>query len=205
MTQKRFTLFDDGETIIDNEKAADDGGKQIYWTVEYVQRVKLVELLNELHEENQALKTDRVRYEEECRLDVFKELYEENEQLKFQLQNTSAQRDEFHRGARENANHIGELAKEVSALVDENEQLKQRLQKIQNSFEVNWTQNYVEFDKDELYIKDNNTEIRLNGTNLFIEVYIPQINEYYRFQYKVTGRSLMMKFIENYNSNGDNE
>jgi len=93
------------------------------------------------------------------------------------------------------------LAYLLNGLSEENERLK----KIQNSFEVNWTQNYVEFDKDELYIKDNNTEIRLNGTNLFIEVYIPQINEYYRFQYKVTGRSLMMKFIENYNSNGDNE
>lgn len=51
--EKRFTLLD--ETIIDNEKVADDGGKEIYWTVEYVQRVKLVELLNELHEENQKL------------------------------------------------------------------------------------------------------------------------------------------------------
>ena len=56
---ERFTLFDDGETIIDNEKVVDDGGKQIYWTVEYVQRVKLVELLNELHEENERL-TDKL-------------------------------------------------------------------------------------------------------------------------------------------------
>ena len=46
---KRFTLFDDGETIIDNESVADDGGKEIYWTVEYVQVVKLVELLNKLN------------------------------------------------------------------------------------------------------------------------------------------------------------
>lgn len=44
-------------------------------------------------------------------------LYEENEQLKTQLQNTSDQRDEFHRGARENANYVGKLKKE-------NEQLK---------------------------------------------------------------------------------
>ena len=92
MTVKRFTLLD--ETIIDNEKVADDGGKEIYWIVEYVQRVKLVELLNELHEEN--------------------------EQLKTQLQNTSDQRDEFHRGARENANRVGKLEKE-------NEQLKKEL------------------------------------------------------------------------------
>ena len=91
----------------------------------------------------------------------------------------------------------------VVDLLNENENLKQQLQKIQNSFEVNWTQNYVEFNKDKLHIKDNNTEICLNGANLFIEVYIPQINEYYRFKYRVTGRSLMREFIENYNSNGD--
>ena len=57
---KRFTIsddvFNDGETIIDNESIAKDGGKQIYWTVEYVQLVKLVDLMNELHEENEQLK-----------------------------------------------------------------------------------------------------------------------------------------------------
>ena len=56
MTGKRFTLFEDGETIIDNESVADDGGKEVYWTVEYVQVVKLVKLLNELHEENKEQK-----------------------------------------------------------------------------------------------------------------------------------------------------
>jgi cell division protein FtsB len=45
---------------------------------------KVVELLNELHEENQALKSDRARYEEECRLDIFKELHDENEKLKLE-------------------------------------------------------------------------------------------------------------------------
>jgi phage shock protein A len=47
-------------------------------------------------------------------------LTDENEQLKTQLQNTSDQRDEFHRAARENANRVGKLEKE-------NEQLKERL------------------------------------------------------------------------------
>lgn len=87
----------------------------------------------------------------------------------------------------------------------ENWQLKQQLQKIQDSFEVSWTQNYIEFDQDKLYIKDNNTEIRLDGTNLFIEVYIPQTDEYCRFKYIVSGRSnIMREFIKNYNS-GDDE
>jgi len=93
----------------------------------------------------------------------------------------------------------------LARLTRENEQLKQRLQKIQDSFEFNWTQNYMEYDKDTLHIKDNNTEIRLNGTNLFIEVYIPQIKEYYRFKYIVTGRSLMKEFIENYNSKEEDD
>ena len=55
---KRFVLFDNGETIIDNESVADDGGKEIYWTVEYIQLVKLVELMNELAEENKELKKE---------------------------------------------------------------------------------------------------------------------------------------------------
>ena len=49
--------------------------------------------------------------------DLLNTVHEENEQLKTQLQNTSDQRDEFHRGARENANRVGKLKKE-------NEQLK---------------------------------------------------------------------------------
>ena len=62
MTAKRFTLFDDGETIIDNESVVDDGGKETYWIVEYVQVIKLVELLNELHEENIMLKGKVAHY-----------------------------------------------------------------------------------------------------------------------------------------------
>ena len=54
---------------------------------------------------------------DECR-DLLNKLLDENVMLKFQLQNTSAQRNEFHRGARENANRVGKLEKE-------NEQLKQ--------------------------------------------------------------------------------
>ena len=55
------------------------------------------------------------------------ELIEKNEQLKsenddmgFLINNISAQRDEFHRGARENANRVGKLEKE-------NEELKKVL------------------------------------------------------------------------------
>lgn len=93
----------------------------------------------------------------------------------------------------------------LNELFKENELLKKELQKIQDSFELSWTQNYIEFDQDKLYIKDNNTEIRLDGTNLFIEVYIPQTDEYYRFNYIVSGRrNIMREFIKDYNS-GDDE
>ena len=47
------------------------------------------------------------------------ELHEENNELRLQLNLCSDQRNEFHRGARENANRVGKLEKE-------NEQLKQR-------------------------------------------------------------------------------
>ena len=51
---KRFILDDD--VILDNNSIADDGGRNLYWVVEYVQRQKLVDLLNELHEENTRLR-----------------------------------------------------------------------------------------------------------------------------------------------------
>lgn len=64
MSEKRFTLLD--ETIFDNEKQAEDGGRVTYWVVSYGQRQRLVDLLNE----QQVTIT---RLEEECKekLDTF--------------------------------------------------------------------------------------------------------------------------------------
>lgn len=96
MTEKRFKLHIDWFNYDKTEGSATlrDNGQPLLECecVEDMRRVK--ELLNELNDEN--------------------------EQLKTQVQNTSAQRDEFHRGARENANRVGELEKE-------NEHLKQKL------------------------------------------------------------------------------
>ena len=47
-------------------------------------------------------------------------LHEENNELRLMLNSCSDQRNEFHRGARENANRVGKLERE-------NEQLKQEL------------------------------------------------------------------------------
>ena len=52
-------------------------------------------------------------------VDVLNELTEKNKELRLQLNLCSDQRNEFHRGLRENANRVGKLEKE-------NEQLRQR-------------------------------------------------------------------------------
>lgn len=54
MTAKRFTL-DKWDCITDNESTAKDGGKEVYWLVEYVQQQKLVENINNLAGENKKL------------------------------------------------------------------------------------------------------------------------------------------------------
>ena len=46
MSEKRFTLFG-----LDNETIKDDVTKECYWVNEYVQRKKLVDLLNEQQEQ----------------------------------------------------------------------------------------------------------------------------------------------------------
>lgn len=78
----------------------------------------------------------------------------------------------------------------VNSLAEENEQLKEQL----NDITLDWTQNHIEFDKDELYVKDNNTEIILKGQNLFISVFIPKIKEYFKLNYIVTGRKLEREY-----------
>ena len=54
MNENRFELLD--ETIFDNQKQAEDGGRVTYWIVEYQQRQELVELLNSQNREINTLK-----------------------------------------------------------------------------------------------------------------------------------------------------
>lgn len=49
-------------------------------------------------------------------IELLNSLSKENEQLKILTNNTSDQRNEFHRGARENANRVGKLEKENKEL-----------------------------------------------------------------------------------------
>ena len=59
-----------------------------------------------------------LKIEEVCTL--LNELYEENQELRLQLNQCSDQRNEFHRGARENANRVGKLKKENEQLKEQN-------------------------------------------------------------------------------------
>ena len=122
MTVKRFQWV----FIKDNELELRDNG-----IVKRFNNERLEELLNELNDEcefleidNEALTDGATKYAE-----LYHKSLKENEELKTQLQNTSDQRDEFHRGARENANRVGKLEKE-------NEQLKQFKEDVFNNIDM---------------------------------------------------------------------
>ena len=108
MTKKRFKYHrnNDGTSMIyDKEK------QEYYFCVDFD---NICNELNILYEENQALKSDRVRYEEECRLDIFKELSEENQQLKNKLK------------------FLNELNKPYGAIIEENTRLKAFIKRLTN-------------------------------------------------------------------------
>lgn len=82
MNEKRFTLLD--ETIFDNEKQAEDGGRVTYWVVSYGQRQRLVGLLNEQQATIHSLK-EEVRLLKPTNIEQYEQivqLQKENEQLK---------------------------------------------------------------------------------------------------------------------------
>lgn len=84
---------------------------------------------------------------------------------------------------------------EIKQLKKENKELKQMLKQQSDGFELTHTHYTREFNKDKLCIKDNNIKIELGNENLFITVFIPDLNEIRRFHYHVTGRTLMDEYI----------
>lgn len=60
-------------------------------------------------------------------IDDINKLAEENKEIKIQYDNLKAQRDEFYRGARENANRVGQLEKENKELKLQLEAFKDKL------------------------------------------------------------------------------
>ena len=77
------------------------------------------------------LKTPIVYDEERMSIDEvlskLNELTEEKKEFQFQCNLLREQANEFHRGARENANRVGQLERENKKLKEENENLKQAL------------------------------------------------------------------------------
>ena len=90
----------------------------------------------------------------------------------------------------------------LNELSEENEQLKQQLKSIEDSFKFSCTENHIEFNKDKLKVEDTHTELTLKDGKLCISVFIPQLNEYVKFFYLVTGRKMEREFI---NYEGDVE
>lgn len=144
-------------------------------------------------------KNGKVIFDEDI-LDLLNDLNDENERLKSEYKVLHTQYQDLKKFVEHNFNEYltrEKLDRQIIKLSDENEQfkkankeLKQQLQKIQDSFEFRRTKNYEEFNQDEIYISDMNTKLCLNDNDLFIEVYIPQANEYHRFRCSVVGRSL---------------
>ena len=90
-----------------------------------------------------------LKIEEVCTL--LNELYEENQELRLQLNLCSDQRNEFHRGARENANRVGKLKKE-------NEQLKTFLEALREELSL--------ADRDNTILEKENEQLKQAYTQL---------------------------------------
>jgi len=64
-----------------------------------------------------------------------------------------------------------------------------------NDFEFNFTQNFVEFNKDELHLKDTHTKIDLKNGRMCITVFIPDINEFVKIKYKVSKEDVIREYM----------
>ena len=135
MTEKRFKL-DSEIGFIDTQKCGGDTMTLFEVVVE----------LNKLNEENKQLKSV-------------------NEDMRRLINNISHQRDEFHRGARENANRIGKLKKE-------NEQLKSEIEKLSYANEDLleekriWKQMSDEYTK----LSDDNEQLKKFKEDVFAKI-----------------------------------
>lgn len=133
MTENLFTYIKLGDRdeiqdyIIDNNQNNHFKHKEYHFN-DISDFEDLFDRLNNLAAENEKLK-QKVNFYKDFQKDA-RELEKENEQLKSEngdmrrlINNISLQRDEFHRGARENANRVGKLKKE-------NEQLKSTIKEV---------------------------------------------------------------------------
>lgn len=195
---KRFdSYFDDYMqlwVVSDNEN-----DNMLYPCISENMANEFIKLLNELNDENQVLKE---QYADDCNeansMTVkISELIEEKEQLK---QSYNEFEDECQSTLNAMNRKQNDLYRKIFKLKEENEQLKQQLKSIEDGFKFSCTENYIEFNKDKLKVEDTHTEITLKDGKLCISVFIPQLNEYVKFFYWVTGRKMEREFI---NYDGD--
>lgn len=181
LTNKRFACK--------NKILYDNKYKTFYKIEDSEENINLLtERLNDLiKDEPLSLNTHILKEDYEKIAEMIKKYYEGK---------TESKRFEYVRcdGFEDNGKYISpyEVADLLNKFYEENKQLKQQI----NDFALHYTENYVEFDKDELYVKDTNTEIELKNGHMVITVFVPQINQYSRFNYYVTGRRRLMKMIE---------
>ena len=147
---KRFLIDDAGELIdLNNHKFIDYGDE-------------CCKLLNELHDEIQLL-------------------HKINEStINFMYDNFDSNIIFTDRELNDICNEMGwELSEKgikIKQLEEENEQLKQQLKSIEDSFKFSCTENHIEFNKDKLKVKDTHTELTLKDGKLCISLFIPQLN-----------------------------
>lgn len=113
-----FSYPSDAEKVCRLLNTLSDENEQLKSRIEYLER--------KIERERNSNATQERKWQTEAENQI-NELSEENEQLKILLDNISAQRDEFHRGARENANRVGELEKENEQLKKENKKLHETM------------------------------------------------------------------------------
>ena len=91
---------------------------------------------------------------------------------------------------------LEQLPIEKDTIQKQNQELKQLLKQQSEGFRCTIEENYTEFNKDKIYIEDNNTQINLKNGKIDITIYIPQINNIKRFSYFITGKTITERYLE---------
>lgn len=91
---------------------------------------------------------------------------------------------------------LNALIHEVNKSHKENKELIKELNRQNNVFEFNFTEDFTGFDKDELYINDTHTKIELKNGMMGVTVFIPHLKEFVKIKYRVTKQGLMREYLE---------
>ena len=215
MTEKRFVYYEHkgADYILDAPNKSLDF---IEMLGDCLEAEEIVDLLNKFYEENKGLKLQLDAFKDKiCELGVSDaKRYDKRFHIAISNDNTVRLIDhernndlisigfKKHSDAADCSDVLQYLCNLMNRLAEENEQLKQQLKSIEDSFKFSCTENHIEFNKDTLKVEDAHTELTLKDGKLCISVFIPQLNEYVKFFYLVTGRKMGREFI---NYEGDVE